>query len=337
MKVSVLSLGAMMFGHRANPSHEQGVRIINDALDSGINLVDTADVYSAGESEEIVGEALGKRRDSVILATKFHGVMGPDLNQRGNSRRWIMQACEASLRRLRTDWIDIYQVHRPDSTCDIDETLGALSDLLHSGKVRAIGSSTFLAEEIVEAQWVSERRARERFVTEQSPYSIFARGAEASVFPTCQRYHLGVLVWSPLNAGWLTGVYRKDAATRHEGRPIRMPERYDPAVAENGKKLDAVESLINVAEDAGVPLIHLALAFVLQHPAVTSAIIGPRTLEQLTSQLPAADLELPEAVMNRIDDIVQPGENLHHGDSGRELSALTDAWRRRRLGAACQE
>src|SRR5213596_788700 len=194
VQVSPLCLGAMMFGAWGNEDHDESIRIIHRALDSGINFVDTADVYSRGESEEIVGKALtGGRRDRVVLATKFHGTMGDDPNEQGNSRRWIVQEVENSLRRLGTDWIDLYQVHRPDPSCDVDETLGALSDLVHQGKVRYIGSSTFPPEDIVEAQWVAERRGRERFVCEQPPYSIFVRGVEAGVLPTCARYRMGVI------------------------------------------------------------------------------------------------------------------------------------------------
>ena len=247
--------GAMMFGAWGNPDHDDCVRIIHAALDAGINFVDTADVYSGGESEEIVAKALaGGRRDNVVLATKFHAPMGADANMTGNSRRWIMREVETSLRRLRTDWIDLYQVHRPDPTCDIDDTLGALSDLVHQGKVRAIGCSTFPADLIVEAQWVAERRGRERFVCEQPPYSILARGIETAVLPACQRYGMGVIVWSPLNGGWLTGRYRKDAPLPEGGRASRVPVALRPSRPEVTAKLEAVEALVAVAEKAGVPL-----------------------------------------------------------------------------------
>src|SRR4051812_23662421 len=203
IQVSRYCLGAMMLGAWGNRDHDDCVRIIHTALDAGINFVDTADVYSAGESEEIVGKALKGRRDDVVLATKFHAPMGDDPNMKGNSRRWIVREVENSLRRLQTDWIDLYQVHRPDPSADIDETLGALSDLVHQGKVRYLGSSTFPAEAIVEAQWVAERRGRERFVCEQPPYSILARGIEAAVLPAVRRYGMGAIVWSPLAGGWL--------------------------------------------------------------------------------------------------------------------------------------
>ena len=331
VKVSPLCLGAMMLGGWGNPDHDDSVRIIHAALDAGINFIDTADVYSAGESEQVVGKALaGGRRDSVVLATKFHGPMGRDPNEQGNSRRWIVRECENSLRRLGTDWIDLYQVHRPDTFTDVDETLGALSDLIHQGKVRMIGSSTFPAEEIVEAQWVAERRSRERFVCEQPPYSIFARGVEAAVLPTCQRYGMGVIPWSPLNGGWLTGRYRRGQDLPEGGRAARMPQRFDPKVPANARKLDLVEELLKVAADAGCSLTHLALAFVLRHPAVSAAIIGPRTMEQLTDQLPAVDVVLEDAVLDRLDELVPPGTNINPEDGGYAPPATTAAWRRRR-------
>src|SRR5436190_3426263 len=225
VQYSELCLGAMMFGAWGNPDHDDSIRIVHAALDAGINFVDTADVYSRGESEEIVGKALEGRRDRIVLATKFHGAMGDDPNQQGNSRRWILQEVDASLRRLRTDWIDLYQVHRPEPDMDVDETLGALSDLVHAGKIRYLGSSTFPAHEIVEAQWVAERRGRERFTCEQPPYSMLVRGIERDVLPVCQRYGMGVIPWSPLAGGWLSGRNRKgDGAPGKpgaQGRPRR--------------------------------------------------------------------------------------------------------------------
>src|SRR5829696_1725212 len=211
VEVSPLCLGAMMFGAWGNPDHDEGVRIIHRALDSGINFIDTADFYSSGESETIVGKALaGGRRDDVVLATKVGLPFGEDPNHRGTSRRWITQAVEGSLKRLGTDWIDLYQVHRLDPDTDIDETLGVLSDLVHAGKIRAFGASTVPASEIVEAQWAAERRGRERFRTEQPPYNILTRAIEHDVLPTCDRHGLGVLTYSPLAGGWLSGAYRKD-------------------------------------------------------------------------------------------------------------------------------
>ncbi len=330
VKVSNLCLGAMMFGAFGNPDHEDSIRIIHAGLDAGINFVDTADMYSAGESEEIVGKALADRRDDVILATKVFMPMSRDRNHRGNSRRWIIRECEASLRRLRTDWIDLYQVHRPDVYTNIDETLGALSDLVHQGKVRYLGSSTFPPEQIVEAQWTAERRNRERFVSEQPPYSIFARGAEAGILPTCQRYEMGVLTWSPLNSGWLTGRYRQGAEPVKEGRAARTPEQFDPANEYNAKKLEIVEQLVALADELDLSLIHLALAFVLRHPAVSSAIIGPRTMEQLESQLGASDVVLDDATMDKLDALVAPGTNVNPDDAGHVPPSIASAWRRRR-------
>jgi aryl-alcohol dehydrogenase-like predicted oxidoreductase len=330
IKVSPLCLGAMMFGGWGNPSHEDSIAVIHRALDAGINFIDTADVYSQGESEEIVGKALKGRRDDVVLATKFHGGMGPDPNQQGNSRRWIVREVENSLRRLQTDYIDLYQVHRPDTMTDIDETLSALSDLIHSGKVRVIGSSTFPAHQIVEAQWTAERRVRERFLCEQPPYSIFVRGIEKDVLPTCQKYGMGVIPWSPLAGGWLSGKYRRGMEQPTGGRAARMPARFDFSIPENQRKLDLVEELEKLASDAGVPLIHLALAFVLNHPAVSAAIIGPRTMEQLEGQLEAVDVRLDSAILDKIDALVPPGTNLNSADGGYEPPSISSAWRRRR-------
>jgi aryl-alcohol dehydrogenase-like predicted oxidoreductase len=317
MKVSPLCLGAMMFGAWGNPDHEDSVRIIHRALDAGINFIDTADVYARGESEEIVAKALaGGRRDDVILATKVHGTMGDDPNHRGNSRRWIVRAVEDSLRRLGTDWIDLYQIHRPDPDTDIDETLGALSDLVRAGKVRAVGSSTFPASQIVEAQWVAERRARERFMTEQPPYSLLVRGIETDVLPTCRRYGMGVIPWSPLAGGWLSGRWRKGAETPSSPRAERIPARYDLSNPDNQRKLEAADALARLAEDAGLSLVELAIAFVLRHPAVSAAIIGPRTMEHLESQLGAAEVVLSDDVLDRIDEIVPPGVTINPADGG---------------------
>lgn len=328
VKVSHLCLGAMMFGAWGNTDHDESVRIIHAALDGGVNFVDTADVYSRGESEEIVGRALKGHRDNVVLATKFHASMGKSPNMGGNSRRWAHQACDASLRRLGTDWIDVYQVHRPDPAVDLDETLGALSDLVHAGKVRYLGSSTFPPSAIVEAQWVAERRNRERFVCEQPPYSIFVRGVEKDVLPTCQRYRMGVIAWSPLNAGWLTGKYRKGQEPPAGSRAARgRMARFD--APENVRKLDLVEELDKVAADAGVSLTHLAQAFVVRHPAVTSAIIGPRTMDHLTDLLAGQDVVLDDATLDRIDELVAPGTDVHPGDAGWTSPALAAGVRRR--------
>jgi aryl-alcohol dehydrogenase-like predicted oxidoreductase len=330
VKVSPLCLGAMMFGAWGNTDHDESIAIIHRALDAGINFIDTADVYGRGESEEIVGKALaGGRRDNVVLATKVHGTMGDDPNQFGNSRRWIVAEVENSLRRLGTDWIDLYQIHRPELDTDIDETLGALTDLVRAGKVRYIGSSTFPPSQIVEAQWVAERRGRERFVCEQPPYSVLVRGVENDVLPTCQRYGMGVIPWSPLASGWLTGRYRKGREVPASHRAQRIPQRFDMSLPANQAKLEAADALAELAEEAGVSLIDMALAFVLEHPAVTAAIIGPRTMEQLESQLGAADVTLTPDVLDRIDEIVAPGTNLNPTDAGWENPVLSPGARRR--------
>jgi aryl-alcohol dehydrogenase-like predicted oxidoreductase len=332
VKVSPLCLGAMMFGHWGNPDHDDSIRISHRALDAGINFIDTADVYSQGESEEIVGKALaGGKREQVILATKVHAQMGEGANRQGNSRRWILEEVENSLRRLKTDWIDLYQIHRPDPTCDMDETLGALTDLVRAGKVRYIGSSTFPAHEIVEAQWTAERRGRERFVCEQPPYSILVRGIEADVLPVCGQYGLGVIPWSPLGGGWLTGRYRANQELPTSRRRERVPNRFDMSLPGNQAKLEAAEQLAVLAEEAGISPVHLALAFVLEHPAVTAPIIGPRTMEQLESQLGATEVRLDQAVLARIDEIVLPGATLNPGDAGWTPSYLAPRERRRSL------
>jgi aryl-alcohol dehydrogenase-like predicted oxidoreductase len=341
MQVSPLCLGAMMFGAWGEPDHDVSIKIIHRALDAGINFIDTADVYSQGESEEIVGKALaGGRRDDVIVATKVHGQMGVpageqgDPNKRGNSRRWIIAEVENSLRRLQTDWIDLYQLHRPDPGTDVEESLAALTDLQRQGKIRAFGSSTFPAHEMVEAQWVSERRGLARFVTEQPPYSMLVRGIEADVLPVAEKYGMGVIPWSPLAGGWLTGRYRKGEDVPESRRAQRLPGRYDMSKPANQAKLDAVEELALLAEDAGITLIHLALAFTLAHPAVTSPIIGPRTMEQLESQLGAVDVTLSEDILDRIDKIVPPGVTLNReADSGYLPLALREPILRRRRPA----
>jgi aryl-alcohol dehydrogenase-like predicted oxidoreductase len=329
VSVSKFCLGAMMFGAWGNPDHDESIQIIHTALDAGINFIDTADVYGAGESEEIVGKALAGRRDDVILATKFHNAMGEDPNQQGNSRRWIIRAVEDSLRRLGTDWIDLYQVHRLDPRTDIEETLSALSDLVHQGKVRYIGTSTFPASHIVEAQWVARDRNLQRFVTEQPPYSVLVRAVEADVLPTCLRHGMGVMSYSPLTGGWLSGRWRKDTGQQSSSRASRLPERFDLSNPLNQRKLDAVEELAQLADEAGITLIQLAIAFVLNHPAITAALIGPRTMEQLESQLTAAYVVLDAAMLDRIDEIVSPGTTLNPADNSFNNPALEPAARRR--------
>jgi aryl-alcohol dehydrogenase-like predicted oxidoreductase len=329
VSVSQMCLGAMMFGAWGNPDHDESIRIIHTALDAGINFIDTADVYAQGESEQIVGKALKGRRDDIILATKFHGAMGDDPNRQGSSRRWVIRAVEDSLRRLDTDWIDLYQVHRPRTDTDIEETLGALTDLVRQGKIRYIGASTFPASQIVEAQWVARDRGYQRFVTEQPAYSMLVRRIEDDILPTCQRYGVGVLSYSPLTGGWLSGRWRKDSGQQTSSRANRLPERFDLSQPANQRKLDAVEALAQLADDAGISLIQLAIAFVLNHPGITSAIIGPRTMEQFEGQLAAADVVLKSGVLDRIDEIVAPGTTINPVDNSFDNPALAPSARRR--------
>jgi aryl-alcohol dehydrogenase-like predicted oxidoreductase len=322
VRVSTHCLGTMMFGSSGNRDVDACVRIIHEAIDAGINFVDTADVYSSGESEEIVGAALEGRRDEVVLATKVHWEMGPGQNDHGNSRLWIAREVENSLRRLRTDHIDLYQIHRPEAETDIEETLGVLTDLQRAGKIRYFGSSTFPGWKIVEAQWVAERRSLSKFRTEQPPYSMLTRQIELDVLPVAQTYGMGVLVWSPLARGWLTGRYRRESFDRSaESRATRGAERgmgwqFDESRPEIQRKLDLVEDVAKLAADAGISMTHLAVAFTLAHPAVTSAIIGPRTSEQLSDLLGGADVRLEADVLDAIDEIVPPGTVVDEGDRG---------------------
>jgi aryl-alcohol dehydrogenase-like predicted oxidoreductase len=329
VKVSPLCLGTMMFGPWGNEDEADSIRIIHAALDAGINFVDTADVYSTGRSEEITGKALRGRRDDVVLATKFFMPMdADDPNQRGGSRRWIIREVENSLRRLGTDYIDLYQVHRPAPDTDIEESLGALNDLVHQGKVRLIGSSSFSGSQIVEAQWVARERNLQRFVTEQPPYSILVRGIEEDVLPTLQRHGMGSLTYSPLSGGWLSGKWRKDAA----GAPTssaRPAARFDMSTAANQRKLDIVEDLAVLAEQNGMTLIEMSIAFVIRHPGVTAAIVGPRTMSQLESYLPAASLTLSTEVLDSIDRIVAPGVTLNPDDNSYGAYELLPEARRR--------
>ena len=331
IEVSTQCLGTMMLGSAGNPDHDECARIVHAALDHGINFVDTADMYSAGESEEIVGKALRGRRDDVVLATKVHFQMGEGRNRSGNSRRWILAGVEASLRRLQTDWIDLYQVHRPDENTGIEETLSVLTDLVTQGKIRAFGCSTFPPDHLAEAHYVARERHLHGFRTEQPPYSLLARGIERSVLPLCQRYGMGVLTWSPLAFGFLTGRYRKgqpiDMST---GRPALRPDRFDPSVPVNAAKLDRVEEFVALAGEISGTLPELALAFPLAHPAVTSVIIGPRTMEQLERSVKGAGLTLDDAALDRIDEIVPPGTDVYDPNTMWTPRSLTETARRRR-------
>jgi aryl-alcohol dehydrogenase-like predicted oxidoreductase len=335
VSASNLCLGAMMFGTAGNTDHDDAVRIIHRAIDAGINFIDTADAYSAGESELIVGKALtGGRREHVVLATKFGMAFGEDINHRGASRRWITEAVEGSLKRLQTDWIDLYQLHVTDPNTDLDETLSALSDLVHAGKIRAFGASKFPASEIVEGQWTAERPGHERFRTEQPPYSMLTRAIEYDVLPTCQRHGMGVITYSPLAGGWLSGKYRTGLEVSGPGsaaRAQRFPGVYDSTNPGNATKLDAADALGTLADEAGLTLIQMAIAFVTRHPAVTSAIIGPRTMDHLDAYLAADGIDLSTDLLDRIDQIVPPGVTINVADNmwTHSTTALSAASRRR--------
>jgi aryl-alcohol dehydrogenase-like predicted oxidoreductase len=322
IKVTPYALGAMMLGSFGNPDRQEGVRIIHRALEGGINFIDTADRY--GDSEEVVGEALVGRRDDVVLATKFWGPVDDDVNHRGASRRWIRQAVERSLRNLQTDRIDLYQLHRPEPDTDIDETLSALTDLVREGKVLAIGSSSMRGSEIVEAQWVSERRGFERFRTEQPNYSILDREIEREILPVAQRYGMGTLVYSPLAGGALSGKYRAGQANDNFRAGTGMQHFRDE------RRLAVIEQLVELAQEAGMPLTHLAMAFAVAHPGVTSAIAGPRTMEQLEDTLAGAEVSLSDEILDRIDAIVPPGESIGAMDMVYRGPEVTDAMLRRR-------
>ena len=322
IKVSPYALGALALGTSiGNPDHDDSVRIIHKALDAGINFIDTSDTY--GESEVVVGKALKGRRDSVVLATKFSRPIDDDPNHQGASRHWITTAVENSLRRLQTDYIDLYQVHRPDPATDIEETLSALSDLIHSGKVRAVGASQTPASDIIEAQWTAERRGLQRFRTEQPPYSILSRGIEREVLPIAQRYGMGILVWGPLGQGMLTGRVRK-------GQQTDLRRAHIFRHLNDERRIDAVEQLIPLAEKAGLPMTHLALAFAVAHPGVTSAIIGPHTMEQLDDLLASAEVTLTDDILDEIDEIVPPGTDVGTLDQAYLPPALLNSSLRRR-------
>lgn len=329
IQVSTLALGAMNFGRIGRTTKDEVIAIVDAALESGINTIDTADVYSAGESEELLGAAIAGRREDIVLATKAGLPMGEDLNRRGTSRRWLIRAVEDSLRRLGVDHIDLYQMHRWDPATSDEETLGALTDLQRAGKIRHFGTSTYPAYRLVQAQWAAEARSLSRFVTEQPNYSILQRGIERDVLPAAQDHRLGVLTWSPLASGWLSGAVRAGAEVT-TNRSTFMSHRFDLERPENRAKLDAVEKLAAVAQEAGLTMIQLALGFVLAHPAVTSALIGPRTLAHLQSQLQAQDVQLPGDVLDAIDAIVAPGTDLAPGEKNDAPPAVLDAAVRRR-------
>lgn len=321
IKVSPYALGTLMFAGSMGNAPGESVRIIHKAIDAGINLIDTADRY--GDSEEVVGKALAGRRDEVVLATKAGMPMGEGPNERGASRRWITTAVENSLRRLGTDHIDVYQLHRPDPDTDLEETLSVLTDLVRAGKVRAIGSSTTPASTLVQAQWVAERAGLQRFRTEQPPYSVLNRGIEREVLPVAQEYGMGVLVWGPFGQGLLTGRVRRGGENGLKRAPFSRH-------LTDERRIDVVEQLVPLAQEAGLPLTHLAMAFAVAHPGVTAALLGPRTMEHLDDLLAGADVELSDDLLDRIDEIVPPGTDVSALDQEYRPPALIDTALRRR-------
>ncbi|MEU1048875.1 aryl-alcohol dehydrogenase-like predicted oxidoreductase [Streptomyces ambofaciens] len=334
VQVSSLALGAMNFGSIGRTTQEEATALVDAALEAGINLIDTADMYGGGESEEMVGKAIAGRRDDIVLATKARMPMSDEPNHQGASRRWLVTELDNSLRRLGVDHVDLYQIHRWDPETSDEETLSALTDLQRAGKIRYFGSSTYPAYRIVEAQWAAREHRLGRYVTEQPSYSVLQRGIESHVLPVTEQYGLGVLVWSPLASGWLSGAVRAGREiTTH--RSAFLPERFDTARPANRARLDAVEKLAAVADEAGLTLIQLALGFVTAHPAVTAALVGPRTLDHLHSQLAAADTVLSDDVLDAIDAIVPPGTDLAAEEKLDATPALLDpALRRRRHPAA---
>ena len=329
VQASSLALGTMNFGRLGRTTQDDATALVDAALEAGINVIDTADAYSGGESEEMVGKAIAGRRDDVVLATKAGLPMGDDRSRRGSSRRWLVTELDNSLRRLGTDCVDLFQVHRWDPATSDEETLSALTDLQRAGKIRYLGSSTFPAYRIVQAQWAAREHRLSRYVTEQPSYSILQRGIETHVLPVTEEYGLGVLAWSPLASGWLSGAIRegKEITT---SRSALMPQRFDTTIPANRARLDAVEQLAKVADEAGLTMIQLALGFVTAHPAVTSALIGPRTMDHLRSQLAAADTVLTADVLDAIDAIVAPGTDLAADEKNDTPPALLDPSLRRR-------
>jgi aryl-alcohol dehydrogenase-like predicted oxidoreductase len=329
VQVSTLVLGAMNFGRLGRTTQDEVTAMVDTALAAGINLIDTADMYGQGESEQMIGKAIAGRRDDIVVATKAGLPMGDERNHQGGSRRWLVNALDGSLRRLGIDHVDLYQIHRWDPRTADEETLSALTDLQRAGKIRYFGSSTFPAYRLVQAQWAARDNHLSRYVTEQPSYSILQRGVEAHVLPVAEQYGLGVLAWSPLASGWLSGAIRKGREIT-TSRSAFMPQRFDTAVPANQTRLDAVERLATIADEAGLTMIQLALGFVTAHPAVTGAIIGPRTMEHLHSQLAAADTVLPADVLDAVDAVVAPGVDLAAHEKFDTPPALLDAaWRRR--------
>jgi aryl-alcohol dehydrogenase-like predicted oxidoreductase len=327
VRISPLTLGSMNFGRWQE--EDESIRIIHAALDAGLTAIDTADVYAQGVSEEIVGKAIRGRRDDVFLATKFHGQIGDDPQRAGNSRRWIVRAVEDSLRRLGTGHLDLYQAHRPDPHTDPLETLLALNDLIRQGKIRYYGTSVFPAHQQVEVHWLAEKHGLIAPHTEQLPYSLLVRSAEREVFPVVRRYGVGVLGYGPLAAGWLSGRYRIGGEQPASARADLIPGRFDIAADRNQRKLAAADALAGLAEERGLTLVELAVAFALNHPAVSSVIIGPRTAEHLDAYLKAATVSLDAATLDRIDSIVEPGTHFLERDTGVDTPSLQPSSLRR--------
>ncbi|RMB87035.1 aldo/keto reductase [Streptomyces shenzhenensis] len=311
LPVSVFGFGAMNLGTWGGTDQADADRLVGQALDAGITLFDTADIYSFGESEQLLGKALGARRDDIVLATKGRNSVGDDPLTGGASRRWLYKAVENSLRRLGTDYIDLYQVHRPDWATDHDETLAALTDLQREGKIRSFGSSTYPAHAVVEAQWIARDLSLTRFTTEQVAYSVFDRCVEADIFPVAQKYRIGILIWSPLANGWLAGAVKRGHADTHRSK---LGGGFDLSTPESQRKLDVVDSLQEIADELGISLAELSLAFVKSHPAVTTVLVGPRTEHHLQQNLRSADLTLDDSVLDRIDQLVAPGTDIAPAD-----------------------
>jgi aryl-alcohol dehydrogenase-like predicted oxidoreductase len=338
VRVSEYGLGTWMFGWEGNRNAGECTAMVHAALDAGINLIDTADAYSSGEAETIVGAAIAGRRTEIVLASKVGYPIAGQEGSGGLSRQWIMRGVEGSLRRLRTDHVDVYFLHRPDPSTPLEESLAALDDLVRSGKARLAGCSTFPAWEIAEGRCITSAGGLTPLRCEQPPYSIFVRSAERDVFPVARRYGMGIMAWSPLAGGWLTGKYR-DGATPAGSRAARgrefdpenprLVERYDLAATSNRAKTRAVDRLADLAAEAGLRLTGLALAFAASHPAVSSVLIGPRTLPQLEELLALTGSALDDSVLDRIDEIVPPGTVLNDADRGWDPPWMAPAERRR--------
>ena len=340
VQVSEYMLGTMSYGSDGNTDEKECIEILHSALDRGINFIDTADTYSHGESEEIVGKAIAGRRDKVVLATKFRLVAGKGRNEQGGSRYWIMKQVENSLRRLNTDHIDLYQFHRPDLATDLEETLGALSDLVTQGKVRYIGSSTMPSWYLAETQSVSRSNKIARFINETSPYSIFHRAVERETLPAVEHYRMGFTAWSPMNGGWLTGKYKADGSVPSGSRAERvqgqwgrhypiLQTRFDMTREGNRRKLELLPELERVAAEAGLSLMHMAQAFPLAHAAVTSVILGPRTVEQYKAMEAGFETVLQADTLDQIDVLIPPGVLIEEADRGYVSPWLVPEVRRR--------